>query len=118
MSKSHQTKARTIVAHIRGEILLEHKFEQNTQFKLLPDDLPSGVIHLTIFDNNHSPRAERLICSENPSKKGNLNVKVTDINLTILSKINSTISAAQFSDTSKIHTSISIHSNDLLEQKY
>ena len=118
LSKSHLNKANTIVAHIRGEILLEHNFKQNTQFKLLPDELPSGVIHLTIFDDKNNPLAERLIYSENPSEKGNLNIDISDNNLTTVSKIKSKISAAQYSDTSKIHASISIHSNDLLEQKY
>jgi hypothetical protein len=64
-------KAR-LIAHVRGNILLNQEInseESSFEIALAKDQLPSGILHWTLFDPSDRPVAERLTYVENPKEK-------------------------------------------------
>lgn len=60
-----------IVGHLRGLVFLDKKIEGGREYKLrIPrDQVPSGIIQLTLFDQKDRPVAERLIFNRNPNEE-------------------------------------------------
>lgn len=57
----------TLVGHIRGEPFLDHRFEEENDglLKINTSEIPSGVAHLTLFNEELEPLCERLIFINN-----------------------------------------------------
>ena len=77
-----------LVSHVRGEIISSFVLSKEKE-KILTfqkDQIPSGIVHFTLFDNKKRPVAERLVFNHNPIDQ----IKTTiDLPETMLS--NSTI---------------------------
>ncbi len=56
----------TLLGHLRGQLFLEQTLDTgNTQSLLIPlNDLPSGVLHFTLLDEQRLPRSERLVFND------------------------------------------------------
>jgi hypothetical protein len=56
-------KGGTLVAHTRGGLIWEKQLTtvENLQFEIALTDLPSGIIHFTLFDKEGQAQAERLV---------------------------------------------------------
>ena len=61
----------TLVGHLRGQPFLTQVFTDGNAQKLLLDkkQIPSGVLHFTIFDSQERPVAERLVYNNNPTEE-------------------------------------------------
>ena len=64
-------KGLELLGHLRGQVFLSEIMEQETVYKLrIPrDKVPTGLIHLTLFDSQKRPLAERLVFNRNPEKE-------------------------------------------------
>lgn len=86
----------SIVAHQRGELLFQ-KFEENNKkesiIKLPYKNLQNGIAHITLFNNNGEPIAERLVFIDSPS-----NLLTNSIN----------ISKKEFSTRKKVDVSLNV----------
>ncbi len=107
-------KELSIVGHIRGEVFLDATFSKRTLFKLLPKELPSGVLHFTVFDHHLNPIAERLVFNENPSEKIDLSITIDQSKQTVRSQIRGSISS---SIEDQINGSLTIYSDELFASK-
>jgi hypothetical protein len=75
--KVSQLKNAFILGHIRGEpYVVLQEIENGKRFKLSKDQLPEGILHLTLFDSKSRPAAERLIFVENNKSVIHLNTKL------------------------------------------
>ena len=107
-------KKLSIVGHIRGEVFLDATFTKHTLFKLLSTELPSGVLHFTVFDHHLNPIAERLVFNENPLEKIDLSITLDQSKQSTRSQLKGSISSQS---TEKINGSLTIYSDELIASK-
>ncbi len=71
-------KGCTLIGHLRGQPFLNQFFKSEETQPLLLDkkEIPSGVLHFTLFDNKDRPVCERLIFNYNPSTSVAVNIEV------------------------------------------
>lgn len=60
-----------LIAHVRGNIILDIPLDEaeSKQLKFSRSDIPSGIVHFTLFDPKSRPVSERLVFNKNPSEK-------------------------------------------------
>jgi len=68
----------TLVGHLRGQPFLTQSFTKKSVQKLLLDksEIPSGVLHFTLFDSKERPVCERLVFNNNPTEQIVVNIEV------------------------------------------
>lgn len=68
----------TLVGHLRGQPFLSQTLGQEQSQKLLLDksQIPSGVLHFTLFDSKERPVCERLVFNNNPAEQIAVNIEV------------------------------------------
>ncbi|MTB50277.1 hypothetical protein [Lewinella sp. W8] len=66
-----------LVGHLRGRVFLQHEFSAGSSFEFSIDksEVPSGLLHFTLFDPKFRPVAERLTFNKNPAEQVFLNLK-------------------------------------------
>jgi len=71
-------KGAHLVAHIRGEIVSSFKLESSKRVVVALEKkaMPSGIVHLTLFDSSNQPVAERLIFNRNPQEQIQVDIDV------------------------------------------
>lgn len=64
-------KGTTLIAQVRGRIVLQAVLEdEKVQLVSVPRvDVPSGIIHFTLFDAKRRPVCERLVFNKNPNER-------------------------------------------------
>lgn len=60
-----------LLGHIRGQLFLSQSFDKGNQKELLlpKTELPSGILHFTLFDAQKRPHCERLVFNKNKGEK-------------------------------------------------
>ena len=68
----------TLIGHLRGQPFLTQTFAEETAQKLLLDksQIPSGVLHFTLFDSKERPVCERLVFNNSPAEQIEVNIEV------------------------------------------
>ncbi|OJJ18752.1 hypothetical protein BKI52_24440 [marine bacterium AO1-C] len=69
VSNGYSIEQSSVVAHVRGKVIGKHTYKQAAPgfvWRIPKKNLPSGIIHLTLFDANKVPQCERLVFVENP----------------------------------------------------
>lgn len=67
-SKSVNLQKATLFAHVRGYVVTQHTHQGNEPafvLRIPKEKLPSGILHLTLFDGQGHPQCERLTFVEN-----------------------------------------------------
>lgn len=82
-SKNQSVKNTSIIAHTRGIVITQYTFKKVKQgfvLRIPKKGLPSGIVHLTLFDAQQRPQCERLVFVENPAdlKQIKISSKKTD----------------------------------------
>ncbi len=60
-----------IIGHLRGKLFFNKEIstsENSINYSLITSELPSGIVHFTLFDPLGKPKAERLVFIDNPQK--------------------------------------------------
>lgn len=72
-------KAYIVMVHANGLLFKNYRFrfskENVMHFKIKKEEMKSGIIYATIFDENLTPLAERIFYNQDGSIKGNLSLK-------------------------------------------
>ncbi|MFK8164331.1 MAG: hypothetical protein AB8H12_17940 [Lewinella sp.] len=60
-----------LVGHCRGQVFLNQSLDGGREkaYTLLKEDLPSGLLHLTLFDPQNRPVGERLVFNKRPQEQ-------------------------------------------------
>ena len=107
-----------ILGHIRGELFLKKNLEQSTKLRLNKNDIPSGIVHFTLFNQDDLPVAERLFFNYNTSEKVDINISLNEINLSKRKKITGVASIdALASQKQSAQASLSIYASEVLDYK-
>lgn len=66
----NQLAGATLVGHVRGQVFLEHQLGggPGSTLNFPKKNIPSGLLHFTLFDGAQRPVAERLIFNKNPQE--------------------------------------------------
>lgn len=61
----------TLIGHIRGQVFFSRVFSDKSPKELVigKGELPSGILHFTLFDSKNNPVSERLVFNKNPKEK-------------------------------------------------
>lgn len=67
----------TLIAQVRGKIVLQVALEdESVQLLSIPrKEVPSGIIHFTLFDAQQRPVCERLVFNKNPNERVTLGIE-------------------------------------------
>ena len=105
-----------LIGHIRGQLFMSQSFGESNQKTLLlkKDQLPSGILHFTLFDHLERPVSERLIFNKNLTETVDIqiNTQKTTYLPRMLVKGNTSIKLAKKVVPSSL--SMSVFNSDLI----
>ncbi len=83
----------TLIGHLRGQPFLSQKLTDGNSQKLLLDksQIPSGVLHFTLFDSKERPVCERLVFNNNPAEQIAVNIEVPKTQFGVKELVETTI---------------------------
>ncbi|MEM6378759.1 MAG: hypothetical protein AAF705_11105, partial [Bacteroidota bacterium] len=109
-------KGLELLGHLRGQPFLTKIIEQDQNYKLrIPrNQVPTGLVHLTLFDAQKRPLAERLLFNRNPEKDVavKVNTKNTDFGFRELVEVS--IETADPTEKQDARLSVSVYNTDLV----
>lgn len=67
-----------LIGHVRGQLFFSQVFQSAQQKELVirKSEIPSGVLHFTLFDQENRPHCERLIFNRNPQEEIEVKLEV------------------------------------------
>ena len=88
-SNNELLKNAYIIGHVRGNLIIyESDLENAKSLKIAKSSLPSGIIHLTLFDGQDRPQAERLFFNDHNYEREIINVTTDRSNEKLKNEIN------------------------------
>ena len=107
-----------LIAHVRGDVILDITLEEvNTkQFKFNRSDIPSGVIHFTLFDDKTRPVCERLIFNKNPTEAIKLQINLDQEDYQKRDEVSLTMQGLLANKNIDANASISIYNSDIIPE--
>ena len=109
-------KGLELLGHLRGQVFLSQIIDEDQSYKLrIPrNQVPTGLVHLTLFDAQKRPLAERLLFNRNPEKDitVKVNTKNTDFGFKELVEVG--IEASDPSGKQNARLSVSVYNTDLI----
>ena len=108
-----------LLAHVRGMIVAAFPLRENSKMlvSLEKDQLPSGVVHLTLFDPNNQPVSERLIFNRSPQDQIDVDIKIPSV-VSKTDLISGSISGTQGGQDISASANISIYNRDVLPDEW
>lgn len=78
-NKKKLLKDALIVGHVRGQVFLKQELKKvaSQQLKIPRDQVPSGILHFTLFDDKDRPVSERLSFNKNPNERVDVTVNLS-----------------------------------------
>jgi len=106
-----------LLVHIRGQLVSDYKFrnEQQSLVVLEKSKIPSGIIHLTLFDNQNRPVAERLVFNKNKNEKIDIQIDI-EKNISKENIVSGSIGIDGKNAIKKTSASIAIYNVDVLSE--
>lgn len=107
-----------LVVHCRGSIILDLEIDETSskQLKLARTDLPSGIIHFTLFDNKINPVAERLAFNRNPNELVNVSLENLSEQYSKRQQLEFDISSKRAEKIIPSTMSVSIYNQDIIPE--
>ncbi|MEM8889800.1 MAG: hypothetical protein AAGD28_17630, partial [Bacteroidota bacterium] len=67
-----------LLGHVRGQLFFSQVFENGQEKELVirKSEIPSGVLHFTLFDQEQRPHCERLVFNRNPQEQIEVKLEV------------------------------------------
>lgn len=101
----------TLVGHLRGQPFLNQALSEGNAQKLLLDknQIPSGVLHFTVFDSQDRPVAERLVYNNNPTENIPLKIDLPKQQYGVKEQVKGTISLAEGAPAAKGDMTVTVY---------
>ena len=111
-----QLDGATLLGHVRGQLFLDQKFgsESSQQLKLPRGQIPSGILHFTLFDNKNRPVCERLAFNKNPDESVNVGIEMERSNYGQREKITLDVQPTQGNKIIPSSLSVSVYNEDVI----
>ena len=105
----------TLVGHLRGQSFLSQNFETNNPQKLSLDktQIPSGLLHFTLFDEQQRPVGERLVFNNNPAEEVEVNIEIPQTNFSKRELVKAQISSNIGAKLTPSFMSATVFNNDI-----
>jgi hypothetical protein len=106
----------TLVGHVRGQVFLNEEFGNNGQQKraLAKKDIPSGLLHFTLFDARQRPVCERLVFNKNPDEAVGIGIETDKESYPKRGQVNLQLTSSQKYNLDSANLSMSVYHSDLL----
>ena len=111
-----QLDGATLLGHVRGQLFFDQKFgsESSQQLKLPRGQIPSGILHFTLFDNKNRPVCERLAFNKNPDESVNVGIEMERSNYGQREKITLDVQPTQGNKIIPSSLSVSVYNEDVI----
>lgn len=111
-------KACRLIAHLRGQIIIDLPLDDVTtkQLKLSRADIPSGIIHFTLFDSQNQPVCERLSFNKNPTENVSLDIALAKEGYQKRELVTVDLKAYLGDESIASDASISVYNSDIIPQ--
>lgn len=109
-------KSCRLVGHLRGSVFFDQSFEEKATLTLSlnKEDLPTGLLHFTLFDSQNRPVSERLVFNKNKREKVSVNLNLKDTVFVKRALVEGGIKVEQNKKISTANLSLSVFNADLL----
>jgi hypothetical protein len=101
----------SLVGHLRGQVFLQHEFasQPTIEFSIAKSEVPSGLLHFTLFDAEFRPVAERLTFNKNPEEQLVLSLKTDKEEYGVREKVSLVTPAAINAQHPTVNASVSVY---------
>lgn len=105
----------TLIGHLRGQPFLSQSFDTGNAQKLLLDkkQIPSGVLHFTLFDSQERPVSERLVYSHNSREQVALQIELSQSQYGVKEKVSAVITGVVGDKAIDGDLTISVYNKDI-----
>jgi len=106
----------SLIGHVRGQLFLELQLDKEGEqlLKIPRDQIPSGVLHFTLFDNKNRPVCERLTFNKNPSENINVALALNKSSFDTREKIDLKIATQKAEKPLPSTFSVSVYNKDVI----
>ncbi|MDW3649728.1 MAG: hypothetical protein R8P61_21840 [Bacteroidia bacterium] len=110
-------KGGSLLAHVRGQLFFSQSFQEGRQKELLlkKSEIPSGVLHFSLFDQENRSHCERLIFNRNPGEQIKVQLEVIKDEFAKREKAQLRVSSTSAGEIKPSQLSLSVY--DLSYQK-
>lgn len=107
-----------LLAHIRGQIVAFYNFDKEHHGLVVLEraKIPSGVVHLTLFDSEDRPVSERLVFNKNKNEHIDLEVNI-DESVSKQSVVRGSIDIKGLNEITNCTSTISVYKTDILSKE-
>ncbi len=104
-----------LIGHLRGQPFLSQTLTEGNSQKLLLDksQIPSGVLHFTLFDSKERPVCERLVFNNNPAEQVTVNIDVPKTQFGVKELVETSIAGQLGEKTVEGDFTISVFNKDI-----
>jgi len=111
-SKSEQLSQAFLIGHVRGKIFsFVTKLDEGQNLKYAKSDIPTGIVHFTIFDAQERPHAERLVFNDYKMEEELVHAYVDDAKMEASDDIEITIEIDSSLISQELDLSLGIKNN-------
>ncbi|GAB5554257.1 MAG: Plug domain-containing protein [Saprospiraceae bacterium] len=105
-----------ILGHLRGQVFLSKMIDQDQSYKLrIPrNQVPSGLVHMTLFDAQKRPLAERLLFNRNPEQDISVKVNTDKTDYGFKEEVELSIQTSDQTANQNAKLSVSVYNTDLV----
>jgi hypothetical protein len=105
-----------LLGHLRGQVFLSKIIEEEQDYKIrIPrDQVPSGLVHMTLFDEKKRPLAERLLFNRNESRDVSVSVNKNKTTYDYKDEVELDIAVADQVADQKAKLSVSVYNTTLV----
>lgn len=105
-----------ILGHLRGQVFLSKIIDEDQTYKLrIPrDQVPTGLVHITLFDDQKRPLAERLLFNRNLEQDIAVTIKTNKTDFEQKEQVELSIEAADQAGPRDSRLSVSVFNTDLV----
>lgn len=107
----------TMIGHLRGQIFLSQPLTDKPaeQLALAKAQIPSGLLHFTLFDAKQRPVCERLVFNNNPTEQVALSITVPKTEYSLKELVKAEISNTSEADLKGAEMTVTVYNNDLFK---
>jgi len=115
-NKKDLLQGASLVGHVRGQLFIDQPLnaEAKQQLKIQRDQIPSGILHFTLFDEKGRPVCQRLTFNKNPSEKVDVSVNLSKAFYGQREKTELVINTSQAEKTIPSSFSVSVYNKDVI----
>lgn len=115
-NKKALLKGATLIGQVRGQLFLEQDLGEGAEqlLKIPRDQIPSGVLHFTLFDDKDRPVCQRLTFNKNPIEAVDISVDHGKPYYDQREKVNLKIKTSQLEKIIPSSFSVSVYNKDII----